>query len=103
MEGVISVAANCFTKDFTTMVNTALNGDFDASRQLHYKLLEGIKLLFADGNPAGVKYVLSHMGICQNYLRLPLIPATDGTVQKLNQQLSNLKDIHLLYPIPQSV
>lgn len=89
MEGVISVAANCYTKDFTNMVNTALNGDFDTARKLHYKLLEGIRLLFADGNPAGVKYVLSKMGICQNTLRLPLVPATDATMTKINQYLSN--------------
>lgn len=89
MEGVISVAANCYTKDFTDMVNIALNGDFDTARNLHYKLLEGIRLLFADGNPAGVKYVLSKMGICQNTLRLPLVQATDATMTKINQYLSN--------------
>jgi len=90
MEGVISVAANCYTKDFTGMVNTALNGHFDESRKLHYKLLEGIRLLFADGNPAGVKYVLSKMGICQNSLRLPLVPATEGTMAKTNYYLSTI-------------
>lgn len=89
MEGVISVAANCYTKDFTDMVNTALNGDFDTARNLHYKLLEGTRLLFADGNPAGVKYVLSKMDICQNTLRLPLVRATDATMTKIDQYLSN--------------
>ncbi|MGN6476884.1 MAG: 4-hydroxy-tetrahydrodipicolinate synthase [Flavipsychrobacter sp.] len=84
MEGVISVAANCFTKDFTTMVNNALDGNFDAAKTMHYRLLEGIRLLFADGNPAGVKYVLSKMGFCKNVMRLPIVPVTDTTAEKIN-------------------
>lgn len=84
MEGVISVAANCFTKDFTTMVNNALDGNFDAAKTMHYRLLEGIRLLFADGNPAGVKYVLSKMGLCKNVMRLPIVPVTDATAEKIN-------------------
>lgn len=77
MEGVISVAANCFTKDFTGMVNSALEGNFEKARKLHYKLLQGIRLLFAEGNPAGVKCVLGQMDICTDLVRLPLVPATE--------------------------
>ena len=83
MEGVISVAANCFTADFTGMVNAALKGDFAKARELHYKLLPGTDLLFAEGNPAGVKYVLSEMGLIKSGLRLPLVPVTDGLGIKL--------------------
>jgi 4-hydroxy-tetrahydrodipicolinate synthase len=79
MVGVISVAANCFTQPFTNMVNAALAQDFTTARSLHYQLLEGIGLLFKEGNPAGVKMVLSQMGICQNYLRLPLVPVSPAT------------------------
>lgn len=87
MEGVISVAANCFTKDFTTMVNNALDGKIKEARTLHYKLLDGIRLLFADGNPPGVKYVLSKMGICQNTLRLPIVPVSSETAKKIDNYL----------------
>jgi 4-hydroxy-tetrahydrodipicolinate synthase len=87
MEGVISVAANCYTADFTAMVNAGLQGDFVKAAQLHYKLLEGIRLLFADGNPAGVKWVLHSMGICDNTLRLPLVPASAATGEKLTAWL----------------
>ncbi|XZF12916.1 4-hydroxy-tetrahydrodipicolinate synthase [Chitinophagaceae bacterium MMS25-I14] len=90
MDGVISVAANCYTKDFTGMVNAVLNGDYDTARSLHYKLLEGIRLLFADGNPAGVKFVLNEMSICKNTLRLPLVPATEATAEKTIQFLRTL-------------
>lgn len=83
-EGVISVAANCYTGDFTTMVKDALNGNFDSARKLHYSLLNKIRLLFAEGNPTGVKYVLSQMGICENVLRLPLVPASDELKKKMD-------------------
>lgn len=83
MEGVISVAANCYTEDFCNMVNAANDGDFETARKLHYKLLSGIDLLFAEGNPAGVKQVLTDMGIIENNLRLPLIPASDELAEKL--------------------
>ncbi|HLO70771.1 MAG TPA: 4-hydroxy-tetrahydrodipicolinate synthase [Flavipsychrobacter sp.] len=89
MEGVISVAANCFTKDFTTMVNDAIAGNYNNSQQLHYKMLEGIRLLFAEGNPAGVKCVLKHMNICKDTVRLPLVNVSVETEQKIVQYLKN--------------
>lgn len=90
MEGVISVAANCFTKDFTGIVNNALEGNCTEARKLHYKLLEGIRLLFAEGNPAGVKCVLSEMGICGNTIRLPLVPVSTDTKQKIKHFIQGL-------------
>jgi 4-hydroxy-tetrahydrodipicolinate synthase len=90
MEGVISVAANCYTKDFTTMVNLALNDDFDAARKLHYKLLPGIDLLFVEGNPPGVKCALHHMGICENSLRLPVVPVSETTDKKIAEFIKTL-------------
>jgi 4-hydroxy-tetrahydrodipicolinate synthase len=90
MQGVISVAANCYTKDFTTMVNSALDGNYEAARKLHYKLLQGIGLLFAEGNPAGVKFVLAEMGICKNHLRLPLVPVTPALADKTKAYMNTL-------------
>jgi len=83
MEGVISVAANCFTKEMTDIVNLSLVNKFDKARKIHFKLLPGIDLLFAEGNPAGVKSVLRHMGICENVLRLPLTPVSEATAKKI--------------------
>lgn len=88
--GVISVAANCFTKKFTTMVNAALNGDFVSARVLHYKLLKGIDLLFAEGNPAGVKCVLNEMNICGDTLRLPLVNVSENTKGAIQEYLKGL-------------
>ena len=68
-DGVISVIANAYPKQFSTMVRLALQGKMVESRKLHYQLLDLIPLLFAEGSPSGIKYVLSQMGICQNYFR----------------------------------
>jgi 4-hydroxy-tetrahydrodipicolinate synthase len=78
MKGVISVAANCYAKDFCTMVQHALKNEMDEARNIHYQLLSKIDLLFAEGNPTGVKYVLHTQGLCENKLRLPLVPASES-------------------------
>lgn len=88
--GVISVAANCFTKDFTTMVKAALEGDFATAKERHYKLLKGIDLLFAEGNPAGVKCVLQEMNICGDSLRLPLVKVSGSTKQAIQAFVQSL-------------
>lgn len=90
MEGVISVAANCYSRDFTAMVDACLQSEFDRARNLHYKLLKGIHLLFAEGNPAGVKYVLHSQGICKNVLRLPLVPVSVDLTSKVDEYLRTL-------------
>ncbi len=87
MEGVISVAANCFTKEITDIINLSIVGKFDKARKVFYRILPAINLLFADGNPAGVKYILSQMDICENRLRLPLVPVSEGTAKKIVQYL----------------
>jgi 4-hydroxy-tetrahydrodipicolinate synthase len=91
MDGIISVAANCFARDFTELINLALINKFDKARKLHYKLLEGIDLLFAEGNPAGVKCVLHQQGVCENQLRLPLVPVSDDTAKKIAAFLTTIQ------------
>ncbi len=83
MLGVISVAANCFPKDFSDMVRLALQNDFANAIKLHYKLLEGYDLLFAENNPAGVKAFLYEMKLIENELRLPLVPLSAAFHQKV--------------------
>ena len=87
MDGVISVAANCFPKDFSDMVRFCLKGDFESARPLHYKCLEGNDLLFTENNPAGVKAFLAEMGVIKNVLRLPLVPLSDTVHQKVKSYL----------------
>jgi len=78
MKGVISVAANCYPETFTAMVRHALRHDIAAAQPLHYLLLPAIRLLFAEGNPTGVKHVLAEKGLIRNVLRLPLVAASDS-------------------------
>jgi len=87
MDGVISVAANCFPKDFSEMIRQSLKGNFAAARPLHYKCLEGCDLLFAENNPAGVKAVLYELGIIENVLRLPVVPLSESIHQKVKAYL----------------
>ena len=83
MDGVISVAANYFAKDFSGMVTASLKGDFETARNLHYKMLEGFDLMFAENNPAGIKAFLHYNGIVENVFRLPVVPVTDGLYEKI--------------------
>ncbi len=88
--GVISVIGNAFPKEFSKMVRLALQGDYDKARQIHYSFTELIELLFVEGNPAGVKSMLALMGMIENKLRLPLVPNTIKTYEKIRRVLSEL-------------
>ncbi len=88
--GVISVIGNAFPKEFSKMVRLALNGDYDAARNIHHKFTDLFSLLFIDGNPAGVKCLLHAMGFIENELRLPLVPTRITTYEKIRQVLDSL-------------
>lgn len=84
-DGVISVVANAYPKDFSDMVRAALGDDLDTARQLHYKLMDFTDLLFADGNPGGIKCALSALKITETYVRLPLVEPNDKVKQKIKE------------------
>lgn len=88
--GVISVIGNAFPREFSRMVRLALEGEYDGARRIHHQFTELIELLFVDGNPAGVKSMLSVMGYCENKLRLPLVPTTITTFDKIRSVLEKL-------------
>ena len=88
--GVISVIGNAFPKEFSRMVRLALQGDYEKARNIHHRFTELIELLFVEGNPAGVKSMLAVMGFIQNKLRLPLVPNTINTFEKIRQVLNRL-------------
>ena len=89
-DGVISVAANCFPKQFTSLINLALQNDFQQARSIHYKLLKGYDLLFEENNPAGVKAFLYELGLIENELRLPLTQASNSLQEKIKSFLKNI-------------
>lgn len=88
-DGVISVVANAFPKDYSEMTRLSLKGDFAKAQKLHYKLLDIIGLLFVDGNPAGVKYAMKQLGVCNDTVRLPLVSITKPTADKLKELIKN--------------
>jgi len=81
--GVISVLGNAFPAEFSRMVRLAMQGNYAQAQVIHHRFTEMYSLLFVDGNPAGVKAMLSMMGMMKNTLRLPLVPAREITCDKM--------------------
>jgi len=88
--GVISVIGNALPFCTSEMVRKTLKGDYKGALPLHYSLLEFTKLCFTEGNPAGVKAAMQELGICENHLRLPLVPVSSLTREKIIFELRNL-------------
>ena len=88
--GVISVIGNALPYEFSRMVRLALRGEYESARTIHHKFTELFKLLFVDGNPAGVKAMLSEMGMIENQLRLPLIPTRLTTMKQISDIVRDL-------------
>ena len=89
--GVISVIGNALPNEFGRMVRLALSGNYSDALTIHHKFTELFKLLFVDGNPAGVKAMMNSMGLLENELRLPLVPArltTFGEISAIVKELN---------------
>ncbi len=87
IDGVISVAANCFPQNFSDMVRAGLAQDFARANQFNYPLIDAYNLLFAENNPAGVKAFLYELGLIKNVLRLPVVPLSNEVHQKIKAYL----------------
>ncbi len=87
-DGVISVAANAFPRMFCRMVHAAQQGRTAEAASLHLRMMETVDALFAEGNPTGVKAALAHYGLMGNYLRLPLVPASEALSRRLADLIS---------------
>lgn len=88
--GVISVIGNAFPREFSRMVRLARRGDYCQALLIHHRFTELFKLLFKDGNPAGVKCALHEMGMIENELRLPLVPTRVTTYREIREALRQL-------------
>jgi 4-hydroxy-tetrahydrodipicolinate synthase len=91
--GVISVLANAFPAQTSEIVNHSLKGNFKSARELQFRFLEMIELLFIDGNPSGVKAMMSLMNICQNNLRLPLVPVSRTVYTRIQKAIEEVNKI----------
>lgn len=89
--GVISVIGNALPKEFSRMIRLEFKGEYEPARKIHHMFTELYKLLFVDGNPAGVKALLNDMGFISNVLRLPLVSTKIETKQKMADILKELR------------
>lgn len=89
--GVISVIGNALPKEFSRMIRLEFQGEYEPARKIHHMFTELYSLLFVDGNPAGVKALLSDMGLIENVLRLPLVPTTIKTKEKMATILKEIR------------
>ncbi|MGG7552959.1 4-hydroxy-tetrahydrodipicolinate synthase [Chryseobacterium arthrosphaerae] len=88
--GVISVMGQAYPKEFSTMVQLAFDGKVKEAYEIHNKLVEITRLIFAEGNPCGIKVVLAEKGIIKNYLRLPLVAASEGLYAKIKAEMATI-------------
>lgn len=89
--GVISVIGNALPREFSRMIRLEFQGEYEAARRIHHMFTELYSLLFVDGNPAGVKALLNDMGYIENVLRLPLVPTTIKTKEKMADILKEIR------------
>ena len=89
--GAISVIGNALPKEISRMIRLEFRGEYEPARRIHHRFQELYSLLFVDGNPAGVKALLSEMGYIENQLRLPLVPTRITTREKMARILKDLR------------
>lgn len=94
-EGVISVVGNALPAEFGDLVHAALKGDYATARAEHYKLIELITLLFADGSPGGIKEVLNILGLCGRQVRLPLATVNESVAKRIYAAMADAEVVKL--------
>jgi 4-hydroxy-tetrahydrodipicolinate synthase len=89
-DGVISVIGNAIPDIFGTMVHQALFGQINEARATHLSLAPIVEAIFKEGNPAGIKAMLEQIGICEDYVRLPLVSATPDLKKIIYTRIAEL-------------
>lgn len=87
--GVISVIGQAFPKEFSSMIRLGLKGENKESYKIHFKLMDVIGYIFEENNPAGIKAVFEALHLCQDTVRLPLVPASDRLKEKIRNYVAN--------------
>lgn len=88
--GVISVLANAYPAQCSELVNHSIKNNYKSAREIQFRFIEMIELLFLEGNPAGVKAILNIMNLCQNTLRLPLVPASRTLITRIQKTIDEV-------------
>ena len=85
---------------FSRMISAALANRIEEARKLHFDLLDVHPLLYCEGNPIGIKAAVSLLGLCENYLRVPLVPLSMPVQDQLRNALRRvLRSYALSHPI----
>lgn len=87
-DGLVSVASNEVPAEMSRMVDLALEGNWNEAREIHFKLLHLMEINFIESSPAPVKAALAMMGMLEENLRLPLVPVTDASREKIRETIS---------------
>ena len=90
MDGVVSVIGNAYPREFSDMVRLGLDDKFREARKIHYQLKDLMQMIFEEGNPGGIKAVLHQLGICDEFMRMPLVEVSDGLRNRIHDQISSL-------------
>ncbi|MFB9057889.1 4-hydroxy-tetrahydrodipicolinate synthase [Mariniflexile ostreae] len=83
--GVISVIGQAFPKAFSNMIRLGLKGEVKAAYEIHFKLMDVIGYIFEENNPAGIKAVFKALNMCEDTVKLPLVPASEELKEKINR------------------
>ena len=92
--GVISVLGQGLPREFATMINLGLNEDADAAYEIHHSLLNGMHLIFEEGNPAGIKSILEQLGLTNAKVRLPLVEASSTLKSKIGDFMQPFQRVY---------
>ena len=90
--GVISVIGQGLPKEFSEMIRLGLNGRSKEAFEVFYQVLDSMDLIFAEGNPSGIKCLLNILEISSDRVRLPLVPASKDLRQKMIKFVATLKN-----------
>ena len=96
-DGLISVVANAYPKDYSEMVRLCLAGRYNEALPIHLKYIDIIASMFAEGSPSGVKAYLTEMGLCENHFRLPVWPVSEKHHSKIRELMKKVSSVFLQY------
>ena len=92
-DGVISVIANVYPREFSKVISAAQNADFAKAQYINLALFDLHKWLYVEGNPVGVKAAAKALGLCQTYVRLPLIEMSQSNQEKLVEEMKKIREM----------
>jgi 4-hydroxy-tetrahydrodipicolinate synthase len=86
-KGVISVIGNAMPEQYSKIIQEGLKRNVDEAYSIQYQLLDLIRMIYFEGNPTGIKVLMETLGLCENNLRLPLVPASKELTLQLKEEL----------------